>query len=132
MLRLAQPSLLLALVAAGCAAAPTGGTSPRLDGTRWHFAAIDGAAPVSPGAALVFHADRIGANVGCNGMGGPWRIERGRLIAGPLISTQMWCEGKMEQERAVSALLTSGPVVTVSGAKMTLKTGGHSAELTRQ
>ncbi len=131
MFRLALSSLGLALVASGCIAAPAGDFF-RLDDTRWHFAAIDGAAPVSADAALTFRAGRIGANVGCNGMGGPWRIERGRLIAGPLISTQMWCEGKMEQERAVSALLSGSPEVRVNGARMSLKSGGHSAELVRQ
>lgn len=126
----ARPSLLLALAVGGCIAAPAGGSS-QLEGTRWRFAAIDGAAPVSA-AALTFQPGRLGANVGCNGMGGPWRVESGRLIAGPLIATQMWCEGKMEQERAVSALLSSAPELTLSGARMSLKTGGHSAELVRE
>ncbi len=130
MVRLAHPSLLLALVAGGCIAAPTGGFSA-LEGSRWRFAAIDGRAPVSEKATLSFERDRLGANVGCNGMGGSWRVERGRLIAGPLISTQMWCEGRMEQERAVSALLSSAPELTVAGTRMTLKAGGHSAQLVR-
>jgi len=132
MLWLARPSLLLlALVAAGCAAGPTGGSS-RLEGTRWRFTAIDGAAPASATAALSFATGRLGANVGCNGLGGPWRIERGRLIAGPLISTQMWCEGRMEQERAVGALIVSAPELTLKGARLSLKAGGHSAELVRE
>jgi len=113
-----------------CVAAPAGGSFP-LDGTRWHFAAIDGAAPVTDAAVLTFRAGRIAANVSCNGMGGSWRIEHGRLIAGPLISTQMWCEGKMEQERAVSALLSGSPEVRMGGGRMSLKSGGHSAELVR-
>lgn len=124
--------LPLALLAAStaCAAPQAGGTS--LADSHWRFTAIDGAAPVAGDAALDFHKDRIGAKVGCNGMGGPWRIEGGRLIAGPLISTQMYCEGRMEQERAVSALLSGGPILTVSGDRLSLKSSAHSAELVRE
>lgn len=133
MFRVAPPILILPLAAvvlglSGCAAATAGGSS-LLAGTRWRFTAIDGAAPVSPMANLGFQADRLNANVGCNGMGGPWRIEHGRLIAGPLVATQMWCEGRMEQERAVSALLAAAPEIKVGSAHMKLTAGGHSAEL---
>ena len=133
MFSVALPILILPLAAAalslsGCAA-PTAGGSSLLAETRWRFTAIDGAPPVSPVAHLEFHSDRIGAKVGCNGMGGPWRIEHGRLIAGPLVSTEMWCEGKMEQERAVSALLVAAPEIKVGAAHMKLTSGGHSAEL---
>ena len=82
--------------------------------------------------SLEFHTDRIGANVGCNALGGDWRIERGRLIAGPFISTQMWCEGVMEQERAVATLLSCAPEVRINGARITLTSGGHSADLVRE
>ena len=115
----------------GACAAPGAGGTTLLNETRGQFTRIDGAAPVAPAASLEFHRDRLGANVGCNGMGGPWRIEQGRLIAGPLISTQMWCEGKMDQERAVSALLAAAPEVTFNADRLTLAAGGHSAELVR-
>lgn len=123
-------SVLIALLLGACAA-PGAGGSTSLSETRWRFITIDGAAPVAPAASLEFHRDRLGANVGCNGMGGPWRIETGRLIAGPLISTQMWCDGKMEQERAVSALLSAAPEITFNAKRLTLSAGGHSAELVR-
>lgn len=132
MFRVALPILLPLAVAAvslsGCAATTAGGSS-LLNETRWRFTAIDGTAPISPAAKLEFHSGRISANVGCNGMGGPWRIEHGRLIAGPLVSTEMWCEGKMEQERAVSALLAAAPEIKVGGSHMKLTSGGHTAEL---
>ncbi len=119
----------LALLSACAAPAAGGGAS--LTDSHWRFTAVDGAAMAGDKATLSFSSGRISANVGCNGMSGPWRIESGRLIAGPLISTQMWCEGKMEQERAVSALLSSGPELTVTGDRMTLKSGAHAAELVR-
>jgi heat shock protein HslJ len=121
---------ILPLALSACAAASAGGNSALTD-SIWRFSTIDGATPVSDKATLEFHSDRLGANVGCNGMGGPWRIEGARLIAGPMISTQMWCDKVMDQERAVSALLSGGPELTVNGNSMTLKSNGHSAELVR-
>ena len=130
MFRVALPILILPLAA--CAAATAGGPSSSLAETRWRFTAIDGTAPVAVKPSLEFHTDRIGANVGCNGMGGDWRIERGRLIAGPFVSTQMWCDGVMEQERAVATLLAGGLELRVNGAHMTLTSGGHSEQLVRE
>lgn len=93
---------------------------------------IDGARPVSPAAHLEFDADNASANLGCNAMGGPWRLEGKRLFVGPLVSTEMWCDGMMEQERAVKTLLSATPEISISRGRMTLQTGGHSAELVRQ
>lgn len=119
----------LALLA-GCATTMTG-SSPSLADSEWRFTAIDGAAPAGE-ATLTFRSDRLVANAGCNRMGGTWREEGGKLIVGPLMATRMFCEGKMEQERAVSDLLDAGPDVTVSDDRMTLKSAAHSAELARR
>lgn len=121
----------LGLSTLSACAAPTAGSSTSLTETRWRFETIDGVAPAEPTASLEFHRDRLSASVGCNGMGGPWRIEQGRLIAGPLMSTQMWCEGRMDQERAVGALLAAAPEVTFNADRLKLSAGGHSAELVR-
>lgn len=104
----------------------------KLNGTTWHFTAIDGAAPSGKQATLTFQPGRVGANVGCNGMGADAKIEGGRIIAGPVISTQMYCEGVMEQERAIGALLAAKPSITVRGTTMTLRGGGHIAELRKK
>ena len=121
--------ILLPLALSACAMARP--VSAPLVGSEWRFNQIDGAEPVRKNARLTFHPDRLSANVGCNGMGGEWRINKGRLIAGPFMSTQMWCEGVMDQERALGTLLASNPVLTVKGKAMTLKGEGHSALLTR-
>jgi heat shock protein HslJ len=104
---------------------------PELVGSEWIFTAIDGAPPLG-GATLSFQADRLSANAGCNRMAGDWRSKGGQLIAGPLMATKMFCEGRMEQERAVSELLEARPELTVSGDRMTLASSGHSAELQRK
>ena len=104
---------------------------PKLSGTKWAFTSIDGARPISAKASLSFETDRLSANVGCNGMGGEWRIEQGRIIADQLIATQMYCEGLMEQESAVAALLGGKPGVTMTGDRLVLRSAKHLAELQR-
>lgn len=114
----------------GCAVGP--GSGHALTGTSWRFVAIDGDQPVSSDARLEFKADRLGANVGCNGMGGNWRVENGRLIAGPLTQTEMYCEGHVwDQEQALGALLAAAPAVERRQDRLVLKSSGHSAELVR-
>jgi heat shock protein HslJ len=126
-LKLAAP-VFLPLALAACMTPAT--DAPSLDGTHWRFTSIDGAEPAAFTTSLQF-ADRLNANAGCNGMSGPWRMEAGRLVVGPLISTRKFCEGLMQQEAAVSALLSGSPAVNLSGDTLTLTSSGHSAELAR-
>ncbi|WP_309623015.1 META domain-containing protein [Novosphingobium sp.] len=114
------------------AACATAGASPaQLQDTRWAFTSIDGKAPVSSKASLSIEAERVGANAGCNGMGGDLRLTEDKLVTGPIISTQMYCDGVMEQERAVAGLLDADPVYALKGDKLVLEGGGHRAELKR-
>jgi len=109
-----------------------GATAPQLVGSEWRFSAINGSPPVRPGrATMAFTQDRLSATVGCNGMGGTWRLAGDRLVGGPYMSTKMFCDGVMEQEGAVAALLAAKPIVAVSGDRMTLTAPEHSAELRR-
>lgn len=122
----------LCLIAALAACAAPSQTGSPLAGSVWRFVEIDNARPASDAAKLTIETDHIGANVGCNGMGGPWRVEKGRLIAGPLVQTQMYCKGPVwDQERAVAALLAAAPKVQIEGNSLVLKSSGHSAELER-
>ncbi|KPL67049.1 hypothetical protein SZ64_02430 [Erythrobacter sp. SG61-1L] len=104
-----------------------------LVGSDWRITSIDGEAPAAPDKArLSFESGRLSANLGCNAMSGPWRIEKTRLIAGPLMQTKMFCTGPVgEQEMAASALLVAGPAVERNGNRLTLRSSGHSAELER-
>lgn len=102
-----------------------------LAGSKWTFVSIDGQKPVSGKAWLNIDADRIGATVGCNGMGGSVSIEPTRLVTGPFMSTEMYCEGLMEQESAVSQLLSASPGYVVKGDRLVLTAAGHRAELQR-
>jgi len=118
--------LALPLLLAGCAT-----TAPALVDSEWRITAIDGAPPVGE-ATLAFRAERLVASAGCNRLGGAWREEAGKLVVGPLMATRMFCEGKMEQERALNDLLSAEPAVARSGDRLTLKTTAHSVEAVRK
>lgn len=121
----------LAILSMLTACATTGASAPSLNGTEWRFIAIDGARPAGGERSMLsFQADRLSASAGCNRMGSDWRLERDRImLAGPMMTTRMFCEGFMDQERAIDALLSDKPVVTVTNDAMTLKSAQHSAEL---
>ena len=123
------PLALFPLLAACATTAP--GTAPTLADTEWRVTAIDGKPPVGE-ASLAFRPDRLVASAGCNRLGGTWREEAGELMVGPLMATRMFCEGKMEQERALSDLLGGEPAVTLSGDRLSLRTTAHVAELVRK
>lgn len=125
-------ALALAVLCAGCVAQPA--ASDRLAESEWRFVKIDGQDPFrAEGARLIFSDDRISASVGCNTMAGAWRIEEGRLIAGPLAGTRMFCQGDVwEQEQAIAALLVAAPTLEWGNTdRLTLRSSGHSAELVR-
>ena len=82
MKKLAQRAALPFVV--GCGTPPPVSIS-KLNGSTWHFTAIDGAAPVGKQTSLRLDKGRIGANVGCNGMGADMKIVRGQIIAGPVM-----------------------------------------------
>lgn len=124
--------LVLPLLAAGCVAA--GRPAAPLAGTSWRLEAIDGQPAAMDGdAGISFDGDSIGASAGCNRMSGTYRVERQRLFAGPLIQTEMYCEGPVwEQEQAFSALLAGAPQVKLSASRLTLASSGHRAEFSRK
>lgn len=118
------------LCVAGCTAGSDAGS--HLTGSTWHFEQIDGERPASKAASLTFTGGRIGVHVGCNQLGGPWRMGEERLIAGPFTQTEMACPAPAwNQERAVSSLLVATPRIEITGDRMTLQSSGHTAELVR-
>ena len=128
-----------ALIALGTVALPllaactTAGATPTvIAGTTWSLVTIDGQKPVSSRAAITLEAQAISADAGCNGMGSSLQITPDRLLVGPIISTQMFCDGVMEQERAVGKLLGASPHYKVEGETLTLTAPGHSAKLVRK
>ena len=120
------PLLALTLLAA-CATSPL--PEAQLAPSKWQVVSIDDAAPKSPRASFEILTDRISTSVGCNGLGGNWSTMDGRLIAGPFVSTMMYCDGLMEQERALAQLLESRPTYTFVNDQLVFEGGGHKLVL---
>lgn len=123
--------LLLPLLAAGCVAASR--PAAPLAGTSWRLLAIDGQpAALLDQAGIAFDSKTISASVGCNRMGGAYHVDRQRLFAGPLVQTEMYCEGAVwGQEQALSALLAGAPRFDLSANRLTLVSSCHRAEFSR-
>ena len=126
-------SALSTLAAALLAACTTAGAAPfPLAGSTWSLVLIDGQKPVSSRAALTINAKSLSANAGCNGMSGDLVITPNRLKTVLIPSTLLFCDGVMEQEKALNALLHASPHYKVEGDTLTLTAPGHSARLARK
>ncbi len=124
-------AVALALFLAGAAPPAIPPTPGQLMDSAWRVTTIDGRAPVSQRAVIRFLGNRLSASAGCNGLGGTWRLQGSRLVGGPFISTMMFCEGVMEQERAMADLLGSRPKISIQRGLMQLQGGGHRLEARR-
>ncbi len=75
---------------------------------------------------LNFFADghRLGAQAGCNQMGGPASFEGGRLVVGDMATTDMGCDPpRHAQDEWLARFLTSKPTWVRSGSTLTLDNG---------
>lgn len=118
------PALLI-----GCSES---GHRSHLAESSWRFDRIDGQRPLSQASGITFEDGRIGVELGCSRLGGPWRIDADRLVAGPLDQSEKACaDGSWHQGHAVNALLVATPRMAVDGNRMTLQSSGHTAELVR-
>lgn len=91
----------------GCGGAYTNDVA--LAGTRWRIVAINGAAvPAREWYTIRFEGDRLTGMAGCNHFSGGYRLDNGRLIAGPIASTRMACQGpRGRDEQAVLRALAA-------------------------
>jgi heat shock protein HslJ len=88
-----------------------GQPKPLVDGTR---------------ITLNFVADghRLGAQAGCNQMGGPASFEGGHLVVGDMATTDMGCDPpRHAQDEWLARFLTSRPQWSRSGSTLTLDNG---------
>lgn len=131
LIRFAFPlvTALLLFSATGCA---LGAPDSPLANTSWQISSLDGQPPVSGMGKMDFRRSDIGINIGCNTIGGPWRVEGERLVAGPLMQTEMACDAAiMDQEDVLATLLVATPRMTLDGDRLTLKSSSHTVELVR-
>jgi heat shock protein HslJ len=71
----------------------------------------------------VFSEGAVAGNAGCNNYNGNYETDGGSMTIGPLASTQMFCEGAMDQEFAYLTLLGSVDSYKVSGNDLILSDG---------
>lgn len=102
---------------AGCVhdVVSTGPEAPtKLADTQWTIVEINGAAPTAERKAeILFTADRISGNAGCNSFGGGYTLAGSVMTASQIISTKMACLGPgMDQENAAFKILGQPMTVT--------------------
>ena len=135
-LRAAGLVATLALVAAACGDDSSSGADPTsppvlaIDGGTYLSTAVTGQTLVDGSRlTLFFDSERIGANAGCNSMGGSFTVEDGVLVVSDLATTEMFCDGLMDQETWYSEFLTSKPTITQDGDTLTLASGDVTIEM---
>lgn len=92
---------------------------------EWRVTGIAGHPVVrGSGARLKLEGVRISGQTGCNHLGGNFRIERGHLTTGGLITTRRACSAAlMRQEKALLALLNQRLAIRQSHRGRLLLTG---------
>jgi heat shock protein HslJ len=71
----------------------------------------------------VFEDGTVTGGAGCNNYNGSYEVDGSSMAIGPLASTQMFCEGAMDQEFAYLTLLGSVDSYKVSGNDLALASG---------
>ena len=114
------------------------GTNPLIDST-WKLVSYGAIGSQTPAlrditATISFGADgEIRGNVGCNGFGGSAKISGNKIVVGPLMATEMYCEATMDQEMAVLMLLYGELAFESNGNALTIfsKDGSSAMKLVR-
>jgi heat shock protein HslJ len=124
----------VALLAAACGddnsapadtdASPDGPSVLAIDGATYLSETVTGYTLVDGSVLrLSFDGDRLSADAGCNTMGGGFSVTDGKIVLdGPMMQTEMFCDGLMDQESWFAELLAASPAITQDGDRITLAT----------
>jgi heat shock protein HslJ len=95
----------------------------QLIGTDWDLVSWEGMT-ILPNATptIGFGENGLYGTTGCNGYFGSLTLDGTAVTIGEVGSTQMWCEGVMEQEQAFLQALQSAQSLTVDGETLILQT----------
>jgi heat shock protein HslJ len=120
-------ALVPALLLGACGGSSSGSPAPSdrgLEGRTFLSTGAEGRALVAGSRVRLTLGDGlIQASAGCNSMGGPYRIDGGRLMADQLATTEMACDpALMEQDRWLADLL-NGATIGLDGDTLTLTKG---------
>lgn len=122
---------ILATLIVACSGAPPAS----LDGREFivvNLAADGVAQPLVPGTQIriSFNDGQIGANAGCNHLGGSYSLDGGRLLVGDLAMTEMGCDPERHaQDERLANFLASEPLVRIEGDVLVLEGGSVVATL---
>jgi heat shock protein HslJ len=109
---------------------PASDSGTPLVGTAWRLASLTGhdaaaLASINRPVVMRFRSDEVSGSSGCNGFGGTYTIEKGRIVFGPLMGTMMACpQPAMSIERTVRKALTGAVPYTLAGDTLTFTAGG--------
>jgi heat shock protein HslJ len=109
---------------------PASGSGTPLVGTAWRLTSLTGHDPaalasINRPVVMRFRSDEVSGSSGCNGFGGTYTIDRGRIVFGPLMGTMMACpQPAMSIEQAVRKALTGAVPYTLAGDTLTFTAGG--------
>ena len=110
----------------GCSCDGTSDPSAALEGKTWVLESYGD--PANPTAALestevtaIFTREsqgKINGSAGCNNYFGGYETDGNKITIGQMGSTQMFCEGLMDQEQQYLAALTAADTFAVDGNRL--------------
>lgn len=112
---------LFRVVAATAIAGALTACSSQAEDISGAWSAIEVAGKPVRGPSLTLEDGRLSGTGGCNRISGPAIMTDADVKIGPLISTRMFCEGKMETEQAFIAALESAKSFDLVEGTMRLK-----------
>lgn len=116
-----------AIGAAGVAlsvyAAPQAQAQADLAGSQWTVVELAGTTVTGAGTVR-FDDGRVSGKAACNRFRGDWKAVASGLKIGALATTRMFCEGRMEMEKALLDALQAAAFAERSGTVLVLKDGG--------
>lgn len=109
----------------GASGDPPGAIAPQgLDGRTFLSTAIDGRVLVAGSVVrLTFRGDQIGAQAGCNSLGGIYRLDGDRLVVGQMGGTDMGCDAPLMDQDTWLAGFLDGAAIDLDGDTLSLKNG---------
>jgi len=73
--------------------------------------------------SATFDGEQVAGSAGCNNYFGGYTTDHDAISFGPLASTQMFCEGAMDQETAFLTAMQTADSYAISGDTLELKHG---------
>jgi heat shock protein HslJ len=115
---------------------PASDAGTPLVGTEWRLTSLTGHDPatlssINRPVVMRFRRDEVSGASGCNGFGGTYTLEPGRVVFGPLMGTMMACpQPAMSIEQAVRKALTGAVSYTLTGDTLTFISGATTLVFT--